>query len=91
LPKVDDNIIRVSSKPVGNYLTAIAIKLKKFSNKGVYLTAFGKNLDLAFAIAEKAKNFFDLDIFKVETIESKDERNVVHRGISILLKKQLKH
>jgi len=82
---INDNIVRIADKPMGNYLTAIAVKMKKFlPDKPVMLTGFGRNLDRTFSIAEKACELYNLRQDKVYSYTEKSG-NKEYTGIAIEL------
>jgi len=83
--RIEDNLVRVARKPLGNYLTAVAMKLKNYDE--VKITAFGTGMEKAYELAERAKKLFGVSIESIETLRQKDERGREHSGILILLKK----
>lgn len=82
----EDEIIRISSKPMGNYLSAIAIKIEKY--KEIKLTAFGRNLDMIFDLAERATRLFPLKIVEIKSFSQKNSGGLDHKGILIRLQRQ---
>jgi len=81
----DDNLVRVARKPIGNYLTAVAVKLGKYDE--VRVTAFGTGMEKAYELAERAKRLFGVTLSSIETIKQSDESGREHSGVLIVLKK----
>lgn len=79
-----DNIVRVATKPVSNYLTAVSYKIKEFP-EGIKLTAFGQNLDKAFRIASQSTILYHLKVKNVDSITQKDASGATHSGVCIEL------
>lgn len=84
--KPEDDIVRIAGKPMGSYLTAITIKLQKYDR--IFLTAFGKNTDMVFELAEKAKGLFNVKVERIESFEQNDEAGYPHIGIRVVLVKK---
>jgi len=83
---VDDNIVRIADKPIGNYLTAIAVKMKKFlPSKPVMLTGFGRNLDKTFHIAKLACEIYNLKQHRIYSYTERSKDNKEYTGIAIEL------
>jgi len=80
-----DNVIRIADKPTFKYLTAITMKLEKYDT--IILTAFGRNLERAFDIAQKAPTLFSVKVDKIETIEQPNGNGILHKGIRITITK----
>ncbi len=82
----EDNIVRIASKEEGAYLGAITHKLENYDE--VILTAFGRNLDKAFSLAERSKELFNVNVLKIKSFSQKDENGVEHKGVMVRLKKK---
>lgn len=84
--KQEDNLIRVADKPMGNYLSAIAIKLEKYDQ--IEMTAFGRNLDKIFNLAKEAANLFPVIIKEIKSFTQENAKGLPHKGISVTLVKK---
>ena len=84
--RIEDSLIRIADKPIGAYLTAVAIKLETYDR--IEMTAFGRNLGTIWELIEKVPRLFPVVVTEVRSLTQKNTQGIEHKGIKAILTKE---